>query len=157
MAGALRYGAQPVAGRQAPNQGDYRSARMAKRGRAQFHCTQYPNDKISPHASLLKTPAGRYYNYRLHETTVHPTFGTVLVSNKNPLSLSLAEIEDAFRVRRNHIDDGRVLSWRLSHFEGVIRSDVYYRQFSSFVQFTRIRRQRRHVRITAANVGCCLD
>src|SRR4051794_14630736 len=64
------------------------------------------------------------------ETAAHPTFGTV-VTNKNPLSFSLSKIENPCAVRRNNIDDARIVSWVLSNVEHVICCDVYYHQLSS--------------------------
>ena len=56
-------------------------------------------------SKLRKTPAGRDYDYRLHEMTVYPTLGTVPVTNKNPLSVLLAKIDNLFIFRRNTIDN----------------------------------------------------
>jgi hypothetical protein len=41
-----------------------------------------------------------------HEMTVDPTLSTVPVTNKDPISLSLAKIDNSFCFRRNNIDDG---------------------------------------------------
>ena len=71
---------------------------------------------------------------RSHETTLHPALGTVLVTNKNPLSLSLAKVDQPFSsVRRYHPDNTRSDSCILSHVKHLIRSDAFYSQSGSFL------------------------